>query len=133
MNDLSEPGITQTLATPPRSLIAAVRRLLRPLVKLLLNYSVQYPALTSLLKQTYVEVATAMPVEGKIQTDSRVSLLTGIHRLDVKRLRNEIVSGSQCRCQLARKSWRAGPRTPNTSTTKAARCRCTGSPARADS
>lgn len=95
MNDLSDPGITQTLATPPRSLVTAVRRLLRPLVKLLLNYSVQYPALTSLLKQTYVEVATAMPVEGKAQTDSRVSLLTGIHRLDVKRLRNEIVSGNE--------------------------------------
>jgi len=56
---------------------------------------VQYPALTHLLKQTYVEVATAMPVEGKPQTDSRVSLLTGIHRLDVKRLRNEIVSGNE--------------------------------------
>lgn len=95
MNDLSEPGTTQTLATPPRSLVLAVRRLLRPLVKLLLNYSVQYPALASLLKQTYVEVATTMPVEGKAQTDSRVSLLTGIHRLDVKRLRNEIVSGNE--------------------------------------
>jgi hypothetical protein len=75
--------------------MAAVRRLLRPLVKLLLHYSVQYPALTHLLKQTYVEVATAMPVDGKTQTDSRVSLLTGIHRLDVKRLRNEIVSGNE--------------------------------------
>jgi len=68
--------------------------LLRPLVKLLLQYSVQYPALASLLKMTYVEVATTMPVDGKPQTDSRVSLLTGIHRLDVKRLRNEIVRGN---------------------------------------
>lgn len=74
--------------------MAAVRRLLRPLVKLLLNYSVQYPALASLLKRTYVEVATTMPVDGKPQTDSRVSLLTGIHRMDVKRLRNEMVSGN---------------------------------------
>ncbi|MDO9220801.1 MAG: DUF6502 family protein [Thiobacillus sp.] len=95
MNDLSEPGITHSLATPPRSLVTAVRRLLRPLVKLLLHYSVQYPALTNLLKQTYVEVATTMPVEGKAQTDSRVSLLTGIHRLDVKRLRNEISGGNE--------------------------------------
>jgi len=95
MNDLSEPGITHALATPPRSLTAAVRRLLRPLVKLLLHYSVQYPALAGLLKLTYVEVAAAIPVEGKAQTDSRVSLLTGIHRLDVKRLRNEIVSGNE--------------------------------------
>lgn len=92
---MPEPGIAHALVTPPRSLTAAVRRLLRPLVKLLLHYSVQYPALTHLLKQTYVEVATAMPVDGKPQTDSRVSLLTGIHRLDVKRLRNEIVSGNE--------------------------------------
>ncbi len=92
---MPESGIAHSLVTPPRSLMAAVRRLLRPLVKLLLNYSVQYPAFTNLLKQTYVEMATAMPVDGKIQTDSRVSLLTGIHRLDVKRLRNEIVSGNE--------------------------------------
>ena len=36
-----------------------------------------------------------MLVEGKPQTDSRVSLLTGIHRLDVKRLRNEISNGDE--------------------------------------
>lgn len=91
---MSEPGIAHTPVAPPRALMAAVRRLLRPLVKLLLHYSVQYPALASLLKLTYVEMANAMPVEGKAQTDSRLSLLTGIHRLDVKRLRKEIVSGS---------------------------------------
>lgn len=93
MSNMQEPAGLHALVTPPRSLTAAVRRLLRPLVKLLLHYSVQYPALAGLLKLTYVEVATAMPVDGKPQTDSRVSLLTGIHRLDVKRLRNEIVSG----------------------------------------
>jgi hypothetical protein len=92
---MQEPNNAHVLVTPPRSLAAAVRRLLRPLVKLLLHYSVQYPAFTSLLKQTYVEMATAMPVDGKPQTDSRVSLLTGIHRLDVKRLRNEIVTGNE--------------------------------------
>lgn len=91
---MPEPSAVHALVSPPRALALAVRRLLRPLVKLLLHYSVQYPSLTTLLKQTYVEVATAMPVDGKAQTDSRVSLLTGIHRLDVKRLRNEVVSGN---------------------------------------
>lgn len=90
---MPDPGVAQALVTPPRALTAAVRRLLRPLVKLLLHYSVQYPALAGLLKLTYVEVATAMPIDGKPQTDSRISLLTGIHRLDVKRLRSEIVGG----------------------------------------
>ena len=79
---------------PPRSLSTAVRRLLRPLVKLLLHYSVQYPYFANLLKLAYVEAATQIPVAGKHQTDSRVSMLTGIHRLDVKRLRSEIVKGN---------------------------------------
>lgn len=72
----------------------AARRLLRPLVRLMLHFSVQYPYLANLLKLTYVEVATHIPVPGKGQTDSRVSMLTGIHRLDVKRLRSEIVTGN---------------------------------------
>jgi len=37
-----------------------------------------------------VDVAVKeFPVDGKPQTDSRVTLLTGVHRKDVKRLRNE--------------------------------------------
>lgn len=91
---MPERSAAHAVVLPPRSVTAAARRLLRPLVKLLLHYSVQYPALANLLKLTYVEVATAMPVDGKEQTDSRVSLLTGLHRMDVKRLRNEIVSGN---------------------------------------
>lgn len=80
---------------PPLSLVMAVRRLLRPLVRLLLSYSVQYPYLSNLLKLTYVEVATReFPLEDRPQSDSRVSLLTGIHRQDVKRLRGEMVGDS---------------------------------------
>lgn len=88
------PSAPPPAVTPPRSLTVAVRRLLRPLIRMLLHYSVQYPYLANLLKLTYVEVATHMPVPGKEQTDSRVSMLTGIHRLDVKRLRAEIVTGN---------------------------------------
>ena len=81
------------VVTPPRALTSAVRRLLRPLIRMMLHYSVQYPHLADLLKITYVEEATRMPVPGKEQTDSRVSMLTGIHRMDVKRLRTELVTG----------------------------------------
>lgn len=79
--------------TPPLPLVMAVRRLLRPLVRLLLSFSVQYPYLANLLKLTYVEVATReFPLDDRPQTDSRVSLLTGIHRQDVKRLRGEMMA-----------------------------------------
>lgn len=75
---------------PPEGsrLQAPLARLLRPLVRLLVRSGVTFPALTDLLRELYVNVAEydfALP--GKEQTDSRVSLLTGIHRKEVRRLR----------------------------------------------
>ena len=68
----------------------ALRTLLRPLVRLLLAHQVTYPALTRLLKEVYVEVADVdFRLPTKRQTDSRVSLLTGVHRKEVSRLRLE--------------------------------------------
>lgn len=68
----------------------AVRRVLYPLVRLLLSQGVQYPLLSDLLKSVYVGVAdTEFKVEGKRQTQSRISLLTGVHRKDVRRLMSE--------------------------------------------
>ena len=67
---------------------APLARLLRPLVRLLVARGITFPALTDLLRELYVNVAEydfALP--GKEQTDSRVSLLTGIHRKEVRRLR----------------------------------------------
>lgn len=70
------------------ALIAALRALLRPLVRLLVARGVAFPLLVDLLKQTYVEVAVREFGEaGKPPSDSRVTLLTGVHRKDVRRLR----------------------------------------------
>ena len=81
---------TPPLTGPSKSLIAAVRRLLRPLVRLLIAKGVGLPALTEVLKDVYVDVAAGeFPVKGKKQTDSRISLLTGVHRKDVRRLRQQ--------------------------------------------
>jgi len=74
---------------PPKSLVAALRTLLRPLVRLLLAHGITLPTLTALLKSLYVEVAEReFPIPGKPQTDSRISLLTGVHRKDIRRLRH---------------------------------------------
>ncbi len=71
-----------------KALWKALRRLLRPLVRLLLGLQVTYPQVSALLKEVFVEVGDRdFRLKGKRQTDSRVSLLTGIHRKDVKRLR----------------------------------------------
>ena len=73
---------------PAASLITALRHLLRPLVRLLTSQGVTYPMLADLLKQIYVDVAVRhFGLDGQPPTDSRVTLLTGVHRKDVKRLR----------------------------------------------
>mgnify|MGYP005806001639 CR=1 FL=1 len=65
-----------------------VARLLRPLVRLLIKSGVTFPALCELLRELYVNVAEYdFALADKSQTDSRVSLLTGIHRKEVRRLR----------------------------------------------
>ncbi|QGM98362.1 DUF6502 family protein [Methylocystis parvus] len=66
-----------------------VARLLRPLVRLFISCGTTFPALCDLLRELYVNVAVhdfALP--DKEQTDSRISLLTGIHRKEVHRLRS---------------------------------------------
>jgi hypothetical protein len=74
--------------TPRPALLAAVRHLLRPLVRLLTAQGVTCPMLAEVLKQLYVEVAVQdFGLDGRPPTDSRVTLLTGVHRKEVKRLR----------------------------------------------
>lgn len=75
---------------PPKSLVRALEKLLRPLIRLLLHYQFTYPQFIALLKSLYVDVAEQeMQVGDKRQSDSRIHLLTGVHRKDVKRLRAE--------------------------------------------
>lgn len=79
-----------TPGTPPPHLIAALEKLLRPLVRLLLSYQITYPILINLLKSLYVQVSEQEFQAGnRRQSDSRINLLTGVHRKDVKRLRAE--------------------------------------------
>ena len=75
---------------PRASVVAAMRRLLRPLVRLLVGQGITFPFLADLLKEVYVETAAAeFTVGGKLATDSRLTLLTGVHRKDIRRLRRE--------------------------------------------
>lgn len=67
-----------------------IRRILRPLVRLMLSKGVTFPSLVELLKRTFVEAAEQdFSIQGKPQTASRISLLTGVHRKDVKRIREQ--------------------------------------------
>lgn len=60
------------------------------MVHLMLSHQITWPFLGNLLKSLFVEVAERdFRVDGKTPSDSRIHLLTGIHRKDVKRLREE--------------------------------------------
>ena len=90
-------------------------RLLRPLVKLCIRGGMTFPALAQLLRELFVNVAEHdFALEGKEQTDSRVSLLTGIHRKEVARLRGAGTPVNETPATLSRTSaiiarWIAGP------------------------
>jgi hypothetical protein len=78
----------QLTAPPPEALIKPLARMLRPLVRLLIRSGVTFPAIAEVLRGVFVDVALRdLLSEPKARTDSRISLLTGIHRKDVRRLR----------------------------------------------
>lgn len=75
---------------PSATLIVALRQILRPLVKLLLRSGITLPYFSNFLKEIFVEVAEQeFRLDDRAQSDSRISLLTGVHRKDVRRLRSE--------------------------------------------
>jgi len=74
--------------------IRALRRILRPLARLLIREQVPYPVFGDLMKQIYVEVADReFTLAGKRQSAARAALLTGVHRREVKRIREERPDG----------------------------------------
>jgi len=81
-------------AGPPHALIRALRHLLRPVVRLLLTNRFTHPDLASLLKSVYVDVAEEeLAAGGERGTASRVSLLTGLQRKDLRRLSEAAETG----------------------------------------
>lgn len=109
------PDMSDAASPQAAALHAPVARLLRPLVRLFVARGITFPALTNLLRELYVNVAEYdFALTGKEQTDSRVSLLTGIHRKEVRRLRGAGAPVSQVPGVVSRTSriiarWVAAP------------------------
>jgi hypothetical protein len=71
-------------------LLIALTKILKPLVRLLLEHDIKYTMVLEELKRVYVKVADEeFKLANAEQTDSRITLLTGVHRKDVKRIRSE--------------------------------------------
>ncbi len=108
MTEAASPPDAARLQTP-------IARILRPLVRLFIRCGLTFPALSDLLRELYVNVAEYdFVLSGKEQTDSRVSLLTGIHRKEVRRLRGagapvRLVPASISRSSLILARWIAAP------------------------
>jgi hypothetical protein len=84
---------TSTTASHP-PIISAISYLLRPLIRLLLSHGISFQVFSELVKSAYVNIAEKeFQLASKPQTDSRISLLTGIHRREISRLRNEPATG----------------------------------------
>lgn len=93
MTDSSSPADIST--TPPGpglpepALAAqALALVLQPMARLMIDHGLQLPAMVELLKSALVnEAVGAYGLADKGSSDTRIALLTGVHRKDVKRLR----------------------------------------------
>ena len=84
---MRQSGYNKTQA----ALVKAVSMLCRPLIRLLIEKGMSFPQFRELMKELYVEVAdTHFSLDDKKPSDSRIFVLTGVHRKDIKRLRQQV-------------------------------------------
>ncbi len=69
-------------------LFGTILKILRPLVRIFLRNNVPYGAFADLAKKVFVDVASEeFGLPGRKQTDSRVSIITGLNRKEVRRVK----------------------------------------------
>ncbi len=85
----TDPAGQSAAGLPEPALAAqAIATVLQPLARLMIDHGLQLPSMLELLKRALVdEAASAFPLADKGSSDTRIALLTGVHRKDVKRLR----------------------------------------------
>ncbi len=83
---MSQNGYNKTQA----ALVKAINMLCKPLIRLLIEKGITFPQFRELMKELYVEVADEhFSLDDKKPSDSRIFVLTGIHRKDIKRIRQQ--------------------------------------------
>lgn len=83
---MSQTGYNKTQA----ALVKAVHLLCKPLIRLLIEKGMTFPQFRELMKALYVETADAhFSLDGNKPSDSRIFVLTGVHRKDIKRIRQQ--------------------------------------------
>lgn len=80
--------------TPNRVLLSALLRALKPIARLLMKAGIGYREFAEISKCAFVDVATAdYGLRGRPTNISRVAVMTGLTRKEVKRIRDKISEG----------------------------------------
>lgn len=75
---------------PTRALIETVARVLAPVVRLLIAKGIPYQMASEILKRSYVDTARKHFPADDVETATRLSLLTGLNRKEIRRLTTEL-------------------------------------------
>ena len=80
-------------STPKAQVAAACRQLLRPIVRLLLKAGMNWKEFADLSKTAFIEVATReFGIRGRPTNASKVALMTGINRHEVRRQQEQLAA-----------------------------------------
>ena len=78
-----------------KSLLAAFRQLMRPLVRILVRHGVSFREFSEAVKTVYVDVGSKdFTLHGKKQTHSRIAIITGLTRKEVARVAENLRRGN---------------------------------------
>lgn len=79
-----------------QQVLSAFLLILRPIVRILLRYGVSHREFSELVKMAFVDVASAdFGLRGRPTNISRVAVMTGLTRKDVKRVRDLVSKGDR--------------------------------------
>ncbi len=79
-----------TVGTASSALIRSIRHVMRPMVRLMMRHGIVLQTFHQLIKSVYTEEAEKeIKSHGGLATDLRISMMTGLHRKEVKRFREE--------------------------------------------
>lgn len=98
---MSTQNSAQNAAPNADLMTAALIKIFRPLVRMLLRFHIPYKACADALRWTYVDVAThEFAMAEQKQTKSRVAVITGLTRIEVEKLQREGAKTTQATAAL---------------------------------
>jgi hypothetical protein len=87
---VADTSIARLRTLPAERLLESAMLIMRPLVRLLVAKGIVFTEVVERLKRLFVEVANEESARaGQHPSDSRIAVMTGVHRKDVKRFREE--------------------------------------------